>query len=249
MLAAAGTYIPGAGATSSAAELVDPAGTYSSAGASAPMTDAPGSYTLAGVSAPTLVQPGYYVPTAGASSETPVSPSYYQPYAGATAEFLAQAPVISGTVAGQTTASGQTDTPFASVTITDPNIDTSDSLSIQLTGMNSQELETATRLKLNLVVLVLEDNAYGMIRWKQATDGFPDFGMTFGDPDFVAYARAYGAKGARVETADGLTPTLEAASAGGGVHLVTAPVDYLENKRVLVDELRANASTDVASVP
>ena len=61
--------------------------------------------------------------------------------------------------------------------------------------MNSQELETATRLKLNLVVLVLQDNAYGMIRWKQATDGFPDFGMTFGDPDFVAYARAYGAKG------------------------------------------------------
>ena len=51
--------------------------------------------------------------------------------------------------------------------------------------MNSQELETAVRLKLNLVVLVLEDHAYGMIRWKQAVDGFPDFGMTFGDPDFV----------------------------------------------------------------
>jgi acetolactate synthase-1/2/3 large subunit len=115
--------------------------------------------------------------------------------------------------------------------------------------MNSQELETATRLKLNLVVLVLEDNAYGMIRWKQATDGFPDFGMSFGDPDFVAYARAYIAKGSRVETADGLTPTLEAAFAGGGVHLVTAPVDYSENQRVVVDELRANASTDVASVP
>ena len=88
-----------------------------------------------------------------------------------------------------------------------------------------------------------------MVRWKQATDGFRDFGMTFGDPDFVAYARAYGAKGARVETADGLTPTLEAAFVGGGVHLVTAPVDYSENKRVLVDELRANASTDFASVP
>src|SRR5271167_4518666 len=93
--------------------------------------------------------------------------------------------------------------------------------------MNSQELETAVRLKLSLVVLVLVDHAYGMIRWKQATDGFPDFGMTFGDPDFVAYAQAYGAKGARVETADGLTPTLEAAFAGGGVHLVTVPVDYL----------------------
>jgi acetolactate synthase-1/2/3 large subunit len=113
--------------------------------------------------------------------------------------------------------------------------------------MNSQELETATRLKLNLVVLVLEDHAYGMIRWKQATDGFPDFGMTFGDPDFVAYARAYGAKGSRVETAEGLTPALEAAFAGGGVHVVSAPVDYSENKRVLVDELRADASTNAAS--
>jgi acetolactate synthase-1/2/3 large subunit len=113
--------------------------------------------------------------------------------------------------------------------------------------MNSQELETATRLKLNLVVLVLQDNAYGMIRWKQATDGFPDFGMTFGDPDFVAYARAYGAKGSRVESPDGLTPALEAAFAGGGVHLVSTPVDYSENKRVLVDELRANASKSAAT--
>ena len=64
--------------------------------------------------------------------------------------------------------------------------------------MNSQELETAVRLGVNLVVLVLQDDAFGMIRWKQATEGFPDFGLTFGDPDFVAYAQAYGAKGSRV---------------------------------------------------
>jgi acetolactate synthase I/II/III large subunit len=56
--------------------------------------------------------------------------------------------------------------------------------------MNSQELETATRRGLNLVVLILQDNAYGMIRWKQAADGFPDFGMSFGNPDFVTYAKA-----------------------------------------------------------
>jgi acetolactate synthase-1/2/3 large subunit len=80
-----------------------------------------------------------------------------------------------------------------------------------------------------------------MIRWKQAVDGFPDFGMTFGNPDFVAYANAYGAKGSRVERADDLAPTLEAAFAGAGVHLVTVPVDYSENIRVLVDELRAHA--------
>jgi len=108
--------------------------------------------------------------------------------------------------------------------------------------MNSQEMETAVRLGVNLVVLIIQDYAYGMIRWKQAVDGFPDFGMTFGDPDFVAYARAYGAEGARVTTADGLAPALEAAFTAGGVHIVACPVDYSENARVLVDELKAHAA-------
>jgi len=107
--------------------------------------------------------------------------------------------------------------------------------------MNSQELETAVRLGLDLVVLIVQDNAYGMIRWKQATDGYPDFGMTFGNPDFVAYARAYGVNGSRVEGADDLAPMLETAFARGGVQLVTVPVDYSENMRVLVDELRDQA--------
>jgi acetolactate synthase-1/2/3 large subunit len=105
--------------------------------------------------------------------------------------------------------------------------------------MNSQEMETAVRLGLNLVVLVLEDNAYGMIRWKQEVDGFADFGLRFGNPDFVAYAKAYGAKGSRVSSAAGLVAGLEAAFGGGGVHLVVVPVDYSENIRVLVHELRA----------
>ena len=104
--------------------------------------------------------------------------------------------------------------------------------------MNSQELETAVRLKLNLVVLIIEDHAFGMIRWKQALDKFADFGMTFGNPDFVRYAEAYGAKATRVGAAGDLAPALEKAFAGGGVHLVIVPVDYSENKRVLVDELR-----------
>ena len=105
--------------------------------------------------------------------------------------------------------------------------------------MNSQELETAVRLKLNVVVLILQDDAYGMIRWKQAVDDFPDWGLTFSNPDFVKYAEAYGAKGRRVEATDDLVPTLEAAFQAGGVHLVTVPIDYSENTRVLVDELKA----------
>ena len=105
--------------------------------------------------------------------------------------------------------------------------------------MNSQEMETAVRLKLNLVVLILEDHAYGMIRWKQQADRFPDFGLDFGNPDFVAYAEAYGAKGSRVGSASELAPALEAAFQRGGVNVVVAAVDYSENMRVLVEELRS----------
>jgi acetolactate synthase-1/2/3 large subunit len=104
--------------------------------------------------------------------------------------------------------------------------------------MNSQEMETAVRRKLDLVVLVLVDNAFGMIRWKQAVDGFADFGLTFDNPDFVAYAAAYGARGQRVATASGLAPALEQAFSVGGLHLIAVPIDYSENIRVLVDELR-----------
>jgi TPP-dependent trihydroxycyclohexane-1,2-dione (THcHDO) dehydratase len=104
--------------------------------------------------------------------------------------------------------------------------------------MNSQEMETAVRLKLNLVVLVIEDGAFGMIRWKQAVDRFPDFGMTFNNPDFVKYAEAYGAKGTRVNAIGDFVPALERAFAEGGVQLVAVPIDYSENIRVLVDELR-----------
>jgi acetolactate synthase-1/2/3 large subunit len=80
--------------------------------------------------------------------------------------------------------------------------------------MNSQEVETAVRLGLDLVVLVIQDDAYGMIRWKQAVDAFPDYGLTFGNPDFVKYAEAYGLSGTRVESADALVPMLEAAFSG-----------------------------------
>ncbi|WP_026191122.1 acetolactate synthase large subunit [Methylobacterium sp. WSM2598] len=108
--------------------------------------------------------------------------------------------------------------------------------------MNSQEMETAVRLGLNLVVLILDDSAYGMIRWKQAVDEFADYGMTFGNPDFVAYANSYGATGHRVTAVRDLAPTLEAAFKAGGVHLVAVPVDYSENTRVLIKELNHKVS-------
>ena len=103
--------------------------------------------------------------------------------------------------------------------------------------MNSQELETAIRLGLNLVVTVLNDNSYGMIRWKQASTGFADWGLEFNNPDFVKYAESYGATGHRVTSAEDIIPTYEKAFTAGGVHLVELPVDYSENQKVLIDEL------------
>jgi hypothetical protein len=69
-------------------------------------------------------------------------------------------------------------------------------------------------------------------------DGFADWGLTFDNPDFVAYAAAYGARGRRVTTASGLAPAMEEAFSAGGVHLIAVPIDYSENVRVLVGELR-----------
>ena len=63
--------------------------------------------------------------------------------------------------------------------------------------MNSQELETAVRLGLNLVVIILNDNSYGMIKWKQEGMGFDNFGLDYQNPDFVKYAESYGAIGHR----------------------------------------------------
>ncbi|GAB6040290.1 acetolactate synthase large subunit [Endothiovibrio diazotrophicus] len=104
--------------------------------------------------------------------------------------------------------------------------------------MNSQELETAMRLRLDLVVLILRDDAYGMIKWKQANMGFDDYGLDYGNPDFVQYARSYGAEGHRVDSAEALRPLLEHCLARPGVHLVEAPMDYSDNDRILNREIK-----------
>ncbi|KWE58718.1 acetolactate synthase [Burkholderia ubonensis] len=104
--------------------------------------------------------------------------------------------------------------------------------------MNSQELETAVRLKLDIVVMILRDDAFGMIRWKQENMNFPDFAMTLQNPDFVAYAQSYGAHGHRVEAADDLEPLLRECFASPGVHLIDVPIDYSDNERVLNREIK-----------
>lgn len=104
--------------------------------------------------------------------------------------------------------------------------------------MNSQELETAVRLGIDLVVLIINDNGFGMIKWKQQEMGFDDFGLHYGNPDFVKYAESYGAKGYRVEKADELKPLLERCLTAHGIHVIEVPVDYSENERVFNKELK-----------
>jgi len=104
--------------------------------------------------------------------------------------------------------------------------------------MNSQELETAVRLNLDLVVVILKDDAYGMIKWKQGGMDLPDFGLDFGNPDFVKYAESYGAKGLRIIKTGQLPDVLEHCFSKHGVHVLEVPVDYSENEKVFIEELK-----------
>ncbi len=104
--------------------------------------------------------------------------------------------------------------------------------------MNSQEMETAVRLGLNLTVLILRDDAYGMIRWKQSNMGFKDWGLTYGNPDFVQYAESYGAIGHRITSSEHLADVLAATCAAEGVHMIDCPVDYTENDQILNHDIK-----------
>ena len=92
--------------------------------------------------------------------------------------------------------------------------------------MNAGELETAKRLGLDLVILILNDGGFGMIRWKQEEMGLPDFGLKFGNPDFVALGKSFGVSGHRISKTSELLPTLKKALNAKGVHLIDCPVDY-----------------------
>jgi len=99
--------------------------------------------------------------------------------------------------------------------------------------MNSQEIETAVRLGLHLTVLILRDDAYGMIKWKQDHMRFTDFGLDYGNPDFVKYAESYGARGWRVTSDEDFATTIEQCMQEQGVHIVEVPVDYSLNEKTL----------------
>jgi acetolactate synthase-1/2/3 large subunit len=84
----------------------------------------------------------------------------------------------------------------------------------------------------------VNDGSYGMIRWKQYGMGYQDYGLQFNNPDFVMYAQSYGAKGHRVASTESFVPLINQCFDEGGVHLIDLPVDYSENTKVLIDELK-----------
>ena len=102
--------------------------------------------------------------------------------------------------------------------------------------MNSQEIETAVRERIPLVVLIWDDGGYGLIEWKMDLELGAHYYVSFGNPDVVTYAESFGAKGYRITSAAELLPTLKAALDDDGVSLISCPVDYSENLR-LTDRL------------
>lgn len=104
--------------------------------------------------------------------------------------------------------------------------------------MNSQEVETAVRLGLHIVIIILRDDAYGMIKWKQSNMGFDNYGLDYGNPDFVKYVESYGGKGWRIESSSELRETVEKCLAEPAVHLIDLPVDYSLNDKTLNKTIR-----------
>jgi acetolactate synthase-1/2/3 large subunit len=95
--------------------------------------------------------------------------------------------------------------------------------------MNSQEIETALRERIPMVVLIWVDDEYGLISWKMELELGESVDTAFGNPDFVAYAESFGARGYRIAAADQLLPTLREALAQDTVSVIACPVDYSAN--------------------
>ena len=98
--------------------------------------------------------------------------------------------------------------------------------------MNSQELETASRVGAPFVDLILNDNMFGLIKWKQmAVFGRSAF-VDFTNPDIVRYAESFGAKVYRIEKASELVPALTAALAWNTLAVIDCPIDFSENLKL-----------------
>jgi acetolactate synthase-1/2/3 large subunit len=103
--------------------------------------------------------------------------------------------------------------------------------------MNSQELETALRYNVPVVILVLNDNAFGFIKWKQRCKGFPCFALDYSNPDFIKYAESFGAVGMKVKEGDDLSKLLHRAFLMKKPVIIECPIDYSVNFEAFSGEL------------
>ncbi|MDA9981933.1 acetolactate synthase large subunit [Gammaproteobacteria bacterium] len=96
--------------------------------------------------------------------------------------------------------------------------------------MNVQEMETATRLKCNLVMMVWEDHEYGLIAWKQSNEFGRHTDLSFNNPEWMGLAKSFGWHGHRCDDSADLAAALETAFQEQGPSLVVIPIDYRENQ-------------------
>lgn len=108
--------------------------------------------------------------------------------------------------------------------------------------MNVQDLASAVQLKLDIVVLILRDDAYGMIKWKQAQHQLPAFGVDFTNPDFVELSKCHGASGHRITQSKDFYPTFIRCLEKKGVHLIEVPIDYARDSDLLGEGLLAQTT-------
>lgn len=99
--------------------------------------------------------------------------------------------------------------------------------------MNSQEIETAVRENIDVIVIILNDSSYGMIKWKQEGMGFENWGLDYKNPDFVKYAESYGAKGYRPASDEEFIEIFDKAITEKGVKVIDLEVDYSLNHKIL----------------
>ena len=102
--------------------------------------------------------------------------------------------------------------------------------------MNVQEMETARRLGSEITVLVWEDNEYGLIAWKQENEFGHHTDLSFGNPDWLQLADAFGWNGYYCPNSRDLRQVLEQSFRDPGPSLVVIPIDYREN-RLLTQKL------------
>ena len=103
--------------------------------------------------------------------------------------------------------------------------------------INCQELETAIRYGIPIVVLILNDNAFGFIKWGQKKMHFEDFGLDYGNPDFSLFAESFGAAGFKIREGDDLAEILERAFSLNKVTVIECPIDYSVNYETFSIEL------------